>query len=243
MKDQHFMVKREILKRMVSSAEVKPDETILEIGGGRGILTEELSKKPGDIIVIEIDTKLAYSLRKKFYGNRKVKIIKGNALELIKTLEFDKIISNLPYSICEPLLKLLSGRKFKSAILTVPEKFFNRITEGRTKLSYFSRAFFQTEELFPVPREAFDPPPKTNSVVISLKPKKDNLFSFLFRGKGKMKLKNAMREYLIQKEKTTKKQANKSIKSLKLNNELLEKALNELEAIDFKEIESKTKSL
>lgn len=228
--DHHFMVDRGAISKIIARVSVAPGETILEIGAGHGELTQLLAGK-ARVIAVEKDRGMFLLLRKKFQGNPRIQIIHGNALRELGMLRFDRIVSNLPYSICEPLLKLLPYVDFKEAFLTVPMKFSERL-QG---LPY--SAFFKTTVLFEVPKESFSPPPKTVSVFVKVLPRETLLGNVLLRRKNK--LKNAIKEALIEAEGMTKKQSREALKGLDLN-PLLEKRVLDL---GLKEMEALEKNL
>ena len=97
---QNFLIDSNISKRIVDSAEVREGEKVLEIGPGRGALTELLSSK-GNLIAIEKDKWLAVVLKQKFKEN--VEIIEGDILKW-DVPPIDVIVANLPYSISSPIL-------------------------------------------------------------------------------------------------------------------------------------------
>jgi 16S rRNA A1518/A1519 N6-dimethyltransferase RsmA/KsgA/DIM1 with predicted DNA glycosylase/AP lyase activity len=232
--DQHMMVDRGLIRKIVSAAGIKHDETVLEIGAGSGNLTIELAKKAGKVIAIEADERFRDDLES--IGN--ADIVFGNALEIIDklnidNLKFDKIVSNLPYSICEPLMQRLPFCSFSLAVLTVPKGFAYRVLMGRTRLGLVMRELFEISVLFDVPKDAFEPRPGTGSVAISVRPKKEkSLLSAMLLHPG-MKVKNAIMRALFERQKMTKNQARKAIKSLKLNNKLLEKTVRDVGLEDF----------
>ena len=96
---QNFLIDSNISKRIVDSAEVREGEKVLEIGPGRGGLTELLSSK-GNLIAIEKDKWLAVVLKQKFKEN--VEIIEGDILKW-EVPPIDVIVANLPYSISSPI--------------------------------------------------------------------------------------------------------------------------------------------
>jgi len=159
--DQHFMIDVEIAKKIISFLDIKDNEKILEIGPGKGILTQFLK---GDITVVEIDKKLCKELKEKFPN---IKIINTSIINY--SGNFDKIISNVPYSILEPLMNKLMKIKFKLAILTVPSKFMEKGV-----LNLIMNHFFTTNKLMNVNKHAFYPVPKVDSKVIEVKHKKLN---------------------------------------------------------------------
>lgn len=229
------MIDSKIIEKIVNAAKIQSDETILEVGAGKGYLTKELAKEAWKVIAIEIDRKL-----KKYLESEKVQVIIGNILEEIDKLKFQKIVSNIPYSICEPLMNKLIFKKFKSAILTVPKGFAyilkaKQEDEKFSKLSLLAQNFYEIDILFEVPKKAFEPKPKVNSVVIKLIPKKKkSLISLMFLQQKKL-VKNALREALCDYKKMTKSQSRKAIKSFKPYN-LLDKKVMELTTEDWRKI-------
>jgi 16S rRNA A1518/A1519 N6-dimethyltransferase RsmA/KsgA/DIM1 with predicted DNA glycosylase/AP lyase activity len=157
--DQHFLTNEELAKEIVSYLEIKPNESILEIGPGKGILSKYLKKAT----LVELDKDLAKELNKL----KKHKVINKNVLRL--KLKYDKIIGNIPYSISEPLINKLIKSKFKLAILTVPEKF---LTKGL--LNLIIPHLLEIKTLKTINKDQFSPKPRVNSKVIQIKKKQLN---------------------------------------------------------------------
>jgi len=228
--DQHMMTDKKIIKKIVSFAGIKSCETVLEIGAGSGNLTRELAKKSNHVIAVEIDKKFESRLKE----IKNTKVIIGNVLKEIKNLKFDKIVSNIPYAVCEPLFQKLPFCEFRLAVLTVPKKFAYRLLSKKTKLGLIMHEFFEIKILLDVPKTAFEPPPNTNSVVILLKfRRKKTLLSVVF-SQPKSKIKNAIMRALFFSRKMTKNQARKHLKTLELNNKLLEKKVIDTDLEDIK---------
>lgn len=165
------MVNKEIVKKIVYIAKIAPDETIIEIGAGKGILTKELVKKAKKVIAIEIDKKLKPVLERNLRDYKNVTILIKNALKA--DLSADKIIGNLPFAICESLIQKLPSFDFKRAVFTVSKSFAYRLLakpgdDNYSKLSKFAQKNFEIKIEMDVPKESFEPRPKTNSVIISL---------------------------------------------------------------------------
>ncbi|MFH1445378.1 MAG: rRNA adenine N-6-methyltransferase family protein [Nanoarchaeota archaeon] len=170
-KDQHFMIDKETIRKIVSLAEIGPEETVIEIGAGHGAMTKELVKHAKKVIAIELDKKLKPILERNVGGFKNVNLLIKNALKT--DLSADKIIGNLPYAICEALIQKLSEHDFKKAVFTVSKSFAYRLLaksgdQNHSKLSDFSQKNFKIRIEMSVPKEVFKPKPKTNSVVISL---------------------------------------------------------------------------
>lgn len=241
MKDQHFMVDKDLIKRIVDKASLKKGEVILEIGAGTGNLTKELLGRGCRVIAVEKDEDLFNSLMR--LGEKNLDIIHGNILDFLTKLRFDRIVSNIPYSITEPLFNQLIKMNFKQAVLTIPESFFNILKEESSKIAVMANIFFEIELMEKITKESFNPKPKTNSVVIILRPRKSKLKEeIILRGifrKEKMLLKNAMMESLIDYYNdanpglATKRNVKETINNLKINidKRVSETNLNEIQQI------------
>ena len=155
--DQHFLINEGIAKQIVSYLNVKENESVLEIGPGKGILSKYLDKAD----LVELDKDLCEKLRNKFSN---YKIINKNILKI--KINYDKIIGNIPYSISEPLLNKLMNSNFKLCILTIPEKFLEK---GLLKLIIPN--FLEIKTLMKIDKKEFSPVPRVNSKVIQIKKK------------------------------------------------------------------------
>jgi len=106
---QNFLVDQKVLTKIIEASNLSKDDTILEIGPGFGILTEELAKYAKLVLAIEKDYKLVNFLRKKFKSNRNIKIIHTDILEFNGLTEEQasdfKIVANLPYNITSVVIR------------------------------------------------------------------------------------------------------------------------------------------
>jgi 16S rRNA (adenine1518-N6/adenine1519-N6)-dimethyltransferase len=255
-KDQHFLTNPEIVERIVGISVIKPKDTVLEIGAGSGILTERLAKTKAKVIAVEMDRNFEKVLSRLDYEN--LRIMYDNILEIIDRLKFNKVVSNIPYSICEPLLNKLSKRIFSLAVLSIPEKFYRRISSkpGEKYHSILTlKANVQFEILFKfrISKEDFRPKPRTESVVVLIKPlswkdyKKDPVKYVMKEifSQGKKKLKNSLMEAIINLNKKilskdfTKNMAREVMREMDINKDLLEKREKEMELGDFKKLKEK----
>ena len=225
--DQHFMVDRSLIKKIIGYSELKEDDIVLEIGPGKGFLTKELVKKCR-VIAVEKDDSFKPGLSKLKKINKNLEIVFGNALKLIKNLKFNKIVSNIPYNISEPLFKQMFKLRIESAILTVSQSFAEKMLDKNTKIGLQTSLFFSIEKLEEVSREAFLPRPRTDSTVLKMTPKKEGLSTVekvlkRFTLLNDKKTKNALQEALIEALNLTKKQAKERITKLNLPKNVLEK--------------------
>jgi len=172
---QNFLVDELILRKMVSYASVSRKDVILEVGAGLGFLTEKLAENAERVIAVEIDERLVRALRKRFRKRDNITILHGDIMK-IQIPPFNKVVSTPPYSISSPLQFWLLNKPFEEAVLSFQEEFARRLTAsvgskdyGRLTVTTYYRA--DVEILDAIPKEAFWPPPKVDSLIIRLKPR------------------------------------------------------------------------
>jgi len=178
---QNFLINNFVADREINYAQIKKDETVLEIGPGKGILTKRLSEKAKKVIVIEIDKSLVGLLKKKVPEN--VEIILGDALKIdIDNLhKIDKIVSNIPYQISSPLTFKLLNCNFKMAVLMYQKEFAERMvaipkSKSYSRVSVMLYYRVNCELLETVPKTCFFPQPKVDSGIVRLIPRKSPPF-------------------------------------------------------------------
>ena len=174
-KSQNFLVNKKIVDFIVRSADLSPDDIVLEVGPGKGILTKKLLEK-SQVVAIEIDEKLCEFLRMKFHDfikNGKLVLICGDALK-VEFPKFDKIIANIPYHISSPLLFKILKHDFSYGILMLQREFGERLC-AKPGSKYYGRLSVmmyyngRAEILREVKRENFRPMPKVDSVIVKIK--------------------------------------------------------------------------
>jgi len=245
-KDQHFMVDEGILQTIVEEAGIQGDEIVLEIGAGSGNLTKLISSKAKQVFAIEKDLAMKDVLNETFPPGSNVYVIYADALKTDFPF-FDKVVSNLPYSICEAFMNRLFRYFFKKAVLTVPKSFARTLTskqgdEEYSKLSLLAQSFFDVKIVAEIPRTAFHPEPKVDSVVILIESKKDNLFLKDFFIQDDKRVKNALRQALFNAKSVDKSDVSGMISKAGLSQTLLEKKVSNLSLQEIQEILSKFKA-
>ena len=177
---QNFLVDRYFISKIINEINPKEESTILEIGPGKGAITEPILKKINHISVVEIDPDMIKILKQKISTNN-ISILAEDVLgindEFFK--KFNKIIGNLPYYIAtEIILKLTKIYSSSSELyFMVQKEVAERITAKPSnksfgRLSVILQYYFDTELLFEIPPEAFSPQPKITSAFIRLIRKK-----------------------------------------------------------------------
>lgn len=169
---QNFLIDKNIVKKILLCADVKENETILEIGPGKGALTQELCNRSKNVYAVEKDPDLIPFLKENFPH---LHLYEGDILEipLEKILkEKTKVIANIPYHITtEILMRLVEFREFLSnAYLMVQKEVADKLLlhTPSTFSQAFLRTFTQIKYLFFVPKSCFQPKPHVDSAIIEL---------------------------------------------------------------------------
>jgi len=164
---------------MADAAQLGPRDVVVEIGSGRGALTELLLQRAGRVIAVEIDRELASRLRSSHEGDARLTVIEADILSLdyadIVSQPFS-IVGNVPYYITTPILfQALQPPLPECAVLLVQEEVAERIvaapgTGEYGALSVNAQAVARAEIVRRVPASAFTPPPKVESSVLRITP-------------------------------------------------------------------------
>jgi 16S rRNA (adenine1518-N6/adenine1519-N6)-dimethyltransferase len=176
--DQHTLIDKSIIRLIVEKASLKGTDVVLEIGAGSGNVTAELAKHPGKVIVVEKDEDLIPGLEDRFGNTRNVSILSGDVLRIVLP-RFNKIVSNMPYSVLQQFFMRLikEGRQnFEQAVMIVPYGFAKKMTAKPDSsdfgaISALFMAFYDVEVFAQVEKECFDPQPRVTSVCASIMPK------------------------------------------------------------------------
>jgi 16S rRNA (adenine1518-N6/adenine1519-N6)-dimethyltransferase len=189
---QHWLQSDRILDKIVEAADLKPEETVLEIGPGKGALTHRLLDVV-KVLAVEIDRDLCKFLVKKFGNNDNFLLLQGDILNLdIQPLIKDfpnfqyptKVVANIPYNITGPILENLLGTisnpaltNYESIVLLIQKEVGDRLvakpgSRDFGALTVRVQYLADCELICDVPAKCFYPPPKVDSVVVRLTPRK-----------------------------------------------------------------------
>ncbi len=176
---QNYLHDKNIIRKIVGEINPQQDDTILEIGPGRGALTDLIYGKTENFIAVEIDTRVIENLQLKFPG---MQLIQNDFLKVdLKTIydlnnEKLRIIGNIPYNLTSPIIfKTIRNAKFiEDAVLMVQNEVAKRMTATKgTKdygiLTVLLNYFTDTRVCFKVSPNAFYPKPKVTSAVVHLR--------------------------------------------------------------------------
>ena len=182
---QNFLVDKNIIKKIVNLSEIE-NKHVIEIGPGKGALTDEILKKnPKTLTIIEKDFELVKILKKKYSTNNEINIFHNDILKFnLEKITKNKtiIFGNLPYNISSQILvKLIKYNiwppKFFDLIFMFQKELGEKIigtyrSKNYGRLSILTNLRLKVIDTFHVSANCFRPKPKIRSIVIHFKPKK-----------------------------------------------------------------------
>jgi 16S rRNA (adenine1518-N6/adenine1519-N6)-dimethyltransferase len=175
---QHFLVDHSVLDKIVSAAQLVPSDTVVEVGPGLGILTEELIKKVGKVVAIEVDSKLALALKKNLPNVPLLTVLHADVLQLdprdlIESQRNYKVVANLPYYIAAPILRhfLEASLKPSLMIVMVQKEVGQSIIAAPGDMSILGisvQLYGKPTIVDYVPAQSFYPQPKVDSAIVRI---------------------------------------------------------------------------
>jgi len=206
LRGQHFLIDDSFVKKMVDAAEITKKDTVVEVGPGWGILTEELVKQAGRIIAVEIEEKMVDYLHKyiNISAYQHLEFMRGDVRRFWKKMpkEFYHVIANIPYHITSQIIRGFLEKTPNppvQMILMIQKEVADRIVAKPGDMSLLAlsvQLYGKPKKLFKVPKGAFWPQPEVDSTVIHIKnihrpdPEQTNQFFALanraFKSKRKM---------------------------------------------------------
>ena len=121
---QNFLIDRRIVSRILSAADLTPDDNVLEVGPGRGILTRPLAERAASLTAVELDDNLATALNAEFADHPHVRIVHADAreIDIASAIPPDapyKLIANLPYYAAQPIIRRFLEAGHKPTLMVV----------------------------------------------------------------------------------------------------------------------------
>lgn len=177
---QNFLIDPNIVRKIIALAELTPQSSVLEIGPGRGILTEALSREAGQVVAVEIDPVLHRLLKERQADWPNVELVCGDALAYpVENLPIGTVVvANLPYYISTPLLfRLLDCRsRFPRMVLMLQDEVADRLvakpgSSDYGVLSLMAQYAADITKAFKVSAQCFRPRPEVGSAVVLLRSK------------------------------------------------------------------------
>src|SRR3989338_11248719 len=198
---QNFLVNPHYREKIFRALSLKPDDTVLEIGPGRGALSDFIAENCGRLVMVEKDAALACALREKFSGRENIEVITGDFMEFEiskipptpfccanagKGGEKLKVVGNLPYNIASQIfIRLIENRNHFSDLYLMFQKemALRFVAKPSTKdyglLTLWASIYTDAKILFHLPQNAFFPAPKVQSSFVHFKLKEKPLISDL----------------------------------------------------------------
>jgi len=178
---QHFLVNPAILEKIAKAVSPEGEDLVIEIGPGRGALTEMLLRRAARVIAIEVDRDMVAHLREKFAGETRLEIVHADVLMTdLGQWGSAPIAGNLPYYITSPILEKTVRLGVPRLIFLMQKEVALRLaaqpgTRDYGYLTLATRLFADARILFNVSPGAFRPPPRVDSAVVLLTPVRRNL--------------------------------------------------------------------
>jgi len=173
---QHFLVDKRVLKSIIRAADLSPDDTVIEVGPGLGILTLELAKRAQNVIAVELDTRLAELLRQRLHSFPNLKIVEADILkvgpsDLLEGKTQYKVVANLPYYITSPVLHhfILASPRPTLMVVMLQKEVAEAIVARAGKMGLLAIAlhiYSKPKIVTYVPAKSFYPRPKVDSAIV-----------------------------------------------------------------------------
>lgn len=180
-KGQHILKNPLLVDSIVQKSGIKSTDVVLEIGPGTGNLTKKLLEAAKTVVAVELDPRMVLELQRRFQGtplSNRLKVIQGDVLKCDLPY-FDICVANIPYQISSPLIfKLLSHRPiFRCAVIMFQREFAMRLVAQPgdnlyCRLSVNTQLLARVSHLLKVGKNNFRPPPKVDSSVVRIEPRK-----------------------------------------------------------------------
>ena len=181
---QHFLVDKGVLDRIVSAAELTPDDVVIEVGPGLGVLTKELAKRAGRVIAVEADGGMASALKEVVTDSSNITIVNSDVLQidpgsLVAELGLEdaslryKVVANIPYYITSAILRYFLEAPCKPSMMVVMvQKEVGKAIvalPGDMSILAVSVQFYGKPSIVGhVTARSFYPPPKVDSVILRI---------------------------------------------------------------------------
>lgn len=170
---QHLLHHPPTIRQLIETARLQRNDTVLEIGAGKGSLTLPLAEQSGKVIAVEIDADYVQTLRAKADGNPRIRIIHGDIRHLKLPAEPFCVVANIPFSITTAILEKLlgsEGRLFQRGALILEKGAARRFTNSANQdpRLLLWRMHFLLELRAVIPRTHFAPPPSVDAAIVRI---------------------------------------------------------------------------
>jgi len=179
---QNFLRNKELVKKILNKSNIRGIDLVLEIGPGKGIITDEIAKRCKKIIAIEKDRKLYELLKRKFKEKQKIKLILGDFLNYNLPKKQYKIFSNIPFDLTADIVSKITSAKNspEHAYLIVQKeaakKFIGFPYSKKTQMyTLLLKPWFDIKVVYSFKKTDFKPMPQVDTVLIHIKKRKKPL--------------------------------------------------------------------
>jgi len=176
---QNFLKSSIIIDKIIEYINPQHDETIIEIGSGRGALTLPLAKSGAKLIAVEYDRDLIGYLRKLLSKFDNVELINGDFLEYIPKVTKYKLVGNLPFNISSPVIEwaVRNHHNIYACYLMMQKEVVERLcsspgSKDWSPLAIMTKIYFDITNLLSISPKYFNPSPKVTSSLVKLVPNK-----------------------------------------------------------------------
>jgi 16S rRNA (adenine1518-N6/adenine1519-N6)-dimethyltransferase len=174
---QHFLIDKNISKKIVDNLELTDKDNVIEIGPGKGVLTQFIIPYVNSLIAVELDRNLCTELENRFHTYTNLKIINTDFLNWdIPCMENLKFVGNIPYYITSPILeKVIKYKNWLVIVFTIQKEVAERIiatpgTKEYSSLTLFTQFYTNPKIITKIPSTCFYPKPKVSSAVVKFVP-------------------------------------------------------------------------
>jgi len=181
---QHFLIDHNMLVAVAAAADLREEDTVVEVGAGTGLLTAILAPQVAEVIAVEIDPRMVELLQETLRSTHNVTVVQSDILQVTpeqllsapgrqSDRQSYKVVANLPYYITSPVLRHFISARLKPDLMVVmvQEEVGRAITAEPGDMSLLSVAvqlFARPSKVRRVPAQCFYPPPKVDSLVVRL---------------------------------------------------------------------------
>jgi 23S rRNA (adenine-N6)-dimethyltransferase len=182
---QNFLYDPDFVSSLVDMSNITNEDTVIEIGAGKGVVTEQLSKQANKVVAIEYDSQLAQQLQKKFSDSSTVRIIEADFLKWPLPDFRYKIFSNIPFEYTSRILDkiLISPRSPEDTYLIMQDlaakRFMGKVAGGEdSQVSILLQPFYSMSILKRIDRHKYRPIPNVDTVLARFEKRKHPLVNF-----------------------------------------------------------------
>ncbi|MFC1484861.1 16S rRNA (adenine(1518)-N(6)/adenine(1519)-N(6))-dimethyltransferase RsmA [bacterium] len=213
---QNFLIDKNVVSRTLQESDISHADNVLEIGPGKGFLTDDLLQNAGKVVAIELDKDLYDNLKLKYKENENLFLIQGDCLKIdwdAFPVKVNKLVANIPYNISSQIIfrALDYYSLFDTVVFMIQKEVADRIVSSCNSkeygvLSVICQKFWEIKICMRVSRKVFRPAPKVDSALIKFIPKYNSIdFSdvkrfvefvkFCFNQRRKILFKRLVRDY------------------------------------------------